>query len=294
MPERKTAPRLLCWGEFLWDRFESEDHLGGAPSNVAVHLAALGARVALISRVGDDEAGRRARLRLAARGIDVSAVQIDPVRPTGIVEVDTSGLEPRYRIQRDHASLAIEVDTPAQTLLASGDLMCYGTLSQESAAGLAGWRDALRRAPHLRRFCDPNLRRNDPAPALLEELLRGATIVKINDAEERRLRALLGVPDTIAWLLASGTSLVALSLGPGGCTLITREEEVHHPGFPADPGGDNVGAGDAFVATVSFGLERGWPLARLAERANLYGSYVASRPGATPELPASLRAQILG
>ena len=45
--------KIVCFGEILWDFFQSEKKLGGAPYNVANSLKRLGADVNLISRVGD-------------------------------------------------------------------------------------------------------------------------------------------------------------------------------------------------------------------------------------------------
>ena len=91
---------VLVWGELLWDRFPDGARLGGAPANVAWHLAQLGTRVALVTRVGDDDDGRAAIAAMAARGVDVSLVQVDRERATGEVEVtvaaDTG--EQRYRL----------------------------------------------------------------------------------------------------------------------------------------------------------------------------------------------------
>ena len=58
--------------------------VGGAESNVACGLAALGHRTAWLSRVGDDAFGQRIRAELAARGVEVGGVGVDPVRPTGV------------------------------------------------------------------------------------------------------------------------------------------------------------------------------------------------------------------
>ncbi|MCA9675667.1 MAG: 3-deoxy-7-phosphoheptulonate synthase, partial [Myxococcales bacterium] len=66
---------IVCWGELLWDRFPEGAALGGAPANVAWHLAMLGAPVAMATRIGDDADGREARRRMAARGIDTSLVE---------------------------------------------------------------------------------------------------------------------------------------------------------------------------------------------------------------------------
>ncbi|HNC51818.1 MAG TPA: D-glycero-beta-D-manno-heptose-7-phosphate kinase [Accumulibacter sp.] len=86
-----AAARLLIVGDVMLDRYwfgevarispeapvpvvkvgRSEERPGGA-ANVARNVAALGARVALLSVVGDDEAGRSLQGLLAASGIDVS------------------------------------------------------------------------------------------------------------------------------------------------------------------------------------------------------------------------------
>ncbi|MFH8466961.1 sugar kinase [Streptomyces sp. NPDC017991] len=58
--------------------------IGGAESNVACGLAGLGHRAAWLSRLGDDPFGRRVLAELTARGVDVSAVETDPERPTGV------------------------------------------------------------------------------------------------------------------------------------------------------------------------------------------------------------------
>ena len=58
--------------------------IGGAESNVACGLAGLGHRAAWLSRPGDDPFARRILAELTARGVDVSAVETDPERPTGV------------------------------------------------------------------------------------------------------------------------------------------------------------------------------------------------------------------
>src|SRR2546423_375815 len=58
--------------------------VGGAESNVACHLAGLGVRAGWISAVGDDALGRAVVTAVAAAGVDVSRVVVDPSRPTGL------------------------------------------------------------------------------------------------------------------------------------------------------------------------------------------------------------------
>lgn len=65
--------------------------VGGAESNVACGLAALGASAAWLSRVGDDGFGRLMLAELAARGVDTSAVEVDPHRATGLYVKEIGG-----------------------------------------------------------------------------------------------------------------------------------------------------------------------------------------------------------
>ena len=60
-------------------------YLGGSSGNLAVGLARLGRRSAMLTRVGDEHLGRFVREQLAREGVDVSHVKTDPDRLTGLV-----------------------------------------------------------------------------------------------------------------------------------------------------------------------------------------------------------------
>ncbi|MGO1567713.1 MAG: sugar kinase [Brachybacterium sp.] len=86
---------LLCLGETMAlvaparpePLEEAEDlrlSMGGAESNVACHLAAAGHRAAWCSALGEDALGRRVRRDIAAHGVDVQHVRMDPGAPTGL------------------------------------------------------------------------------------------------------------------------------------------------------------------------------------------------------------------
>jgi 2-dehydro-3-deoxygluconokinase len=65
--------------------------VGGAESNVACGLAALGVPTSWISRLGADGFGRLVLGHLARRGVDTSAVAVDPHRPTGLYVKEMGG-----------------------------------------------------------------------------------------------------------------------------------------------------------------------------------------------------------
>ena len=96
---------VVIWGEVLWDRFPDGERLGGAPSNVAWHLGLAGGWARLVSRVGDDDDGRRAVAQLS-NVCDADLVQIDAERATGEVTVALSAGEPRYTLVAGHVAYA--------------------------------------------------------------------------------------------------------------------------------------------------------------------------------------------
>jgi len=165
-----STDAVVIWGEVLWDRFiESPadgDQLGGAPANVAWHLGQAGGWAQLVTRVGDDEDGRRAIARLA-EVIDPSLVQIDPTRATGEVTVYVENGEPRYRLHPDRAWEHIACTPEVSAAIAEAGVFVFGTLSQRRPEGLAAWRTAVTAAARCLRVCDLNLRPTDQnAPAI--------------------------------------------------------------------------------------------------------------------------------
>ncbi len=94
-----SKPKVFVFGEVLFDCFPTgEQVLGGAPFNVAWHLQALGNQPHFISRVGDDELGKKILHAMDDWGMDTTTTQLDPVNPTGQVEIKLINNEPHYTI----------------------------------------------------------------------------------------------------------------------------------------------------------------------------------------------------
>jgi fructokinase len=69
--------------------------------------------------------------------------------------------------------------------------------------------------------------------------------------------------------------------------LVLKDKVISPPAvsYPVAPDADAVGAGDACSAGVLVGWSLRMPPSRVAVLANHLGAFVASRRGATPELP---------
>jgi fructokinase len=82
--------RVLLVGEVLWDLFPGGAQLGGAPLNVGAHLARLGHAARLVSAVGADALGEKARCAIASLGVDTTLLQSTTRFATGTATVTVS------------------------------------------------------------------------------------------------------------------------------------------------------------------------------------------------------------
>jgi fructokinase len=283
--------RVLAWGELLWDMFPDGPRLGGAAANVAYHAARLGAEALLVSRVGQDELGRRALDQLRRAGVDTRHVGVDEERPTGTVRVELERGEPRFSIGERVAWDRIGWSAELARDVGRADVVVFGTLAQRSPLGAGALATALHNtAPGAWRILDLNLRPPFVSRDVVEASLRRADVVKLNEKEAADLGELFGARDATRWLVEErGVRLVALTLGARGAILCTANERWEHPGYAlSGESGDTVGAGDAFTAALATLLPRGLPLEALCLVANYYAAFVASCPGAMPPVPPSV------
>ncbi len=109
--DRIKQIKVLTFGEALFDIIRGSAHLGGAPLNLAAHLAKLGARPSVLTAVGNDDLGKILLAKAEAMGIDTSYILIDEKRPTGTVtvELQAEGI-PVFTINEDVAWDAITPD----------------------------------------------------------------------------------------------------------------------------------------------------------------------------------------
>jgi sugar/nucleoside kinase (ribokinase family) len=97
-------------GSRLEDAQHFAKYLGGSSGNVAVGLARLGHKVAMLTRVGDEHMGRFVRETLEAEGVDVTAVRTDPGRLTGLVLLGIEGADrfPHIFYRENCADMGLE------------------------------------------------------------------------------------------------------------------------------------------------------------------------------------------
>lgn len=293
--------KALTFGEALFDIIRGSAHLGGAPLNLAMHLAKLGAKPAVITAIGKDKLGKTLLKRAKEVGVDTSYILIDEKRPTGTVTVKLKdeGV-PVFTINKGVAWDAIALDNKQyKTLIAKKwDVFCFGTLAQRSEEN----RKTLKRllseinADHL--FYDVNLRAGFYTKECILSSLEYCTILKMNEEEATVVsNFVFGTVyscETLCSFLAEKypeISVVCISKGPRGAAVYHKGvyEEVKTSPIKV---ADTVGAGDAFSAGFLCTYLSGYCISKAASIACILGTYVASKPGSVPEYSEELMKEI--
>ena len=291
---RREPPVVVALGAVLWDVFPDGARLGGAPANFAVHAAALGARSALVSCVGDDAMGRAALEILRDRGVATDAVQVHAHRPTGNVTVTLTDGQPTYEIVEDVAWDAMTWHSELARLARSARAICFGTLDQrdpQSHQAIVNFLDAA--SPACLRVLDVNFRQHFHAEEIVRASLARADVLKLNDEEVPVLRDYVGgVADVDAFLttlrVRFDLQCVILTLGADGCRVIGDAGICHAVGEKQRVV-NTVGAGDAFAAAFALHLHNGAAMQTCAEQANAVGGFVTTQDSGMPALPARFR-----
>lgn len=270
-------------GEILWDVIGGAEHLGGAPFNFAAHAAKLGHESWLLSAVGDDERGRRAREAVSRLGVQTRYLETTGQAETGVATLlsDVDG-QTRFEILRP---AAYDFLAPDDELLAdSFDAIAFGTLLHTFEPAHRAALRVLSNFPKAIRFYDVNLRAGHYDLVCVKDLMSRSTAIKLNESEAElisggscpNLRQFCEIQANLFHLDA-----VAVTRGENGCVVLIRGEYAEDRGVDVQVS-DTVGAGDAFGAAFLHGVSLGWPAAQVAHFANQVGALVASRAGAVP------------
>jgi fructokinase len=281
--------RVLGIGELLWDLFPDGPRLGGAPFNVVASMRRLSHPAAFVTAVGDDELGRSAVAAVDELGVDTTFISVAPDLPTGTVAVTPDPVEGhRFTIGSPAAYASIgDADTLVTRLLdLVPEALVYGTLAQRSPAVRELTHRVATEIRPVNRLYDVNLRDGSWTGDLVLDLLRDATVVKLNGDETVVLAGLLGSAATgraLATALAAryGIERLCITRGAAGATLLVGGDEYMVEGIEVDVA-DTVGAGDAFAAGLLHGLLTDMPPDETLRFANRLGALVASRAGALP------------
>ncbi|MEU5511143.1 ribokinase [Streptomyces fungicidicus] len=256
-------------------------HPGGKGANQAVAAARLGARTALLARVGDDGHGRLLLESQRAAGVDTAGVLVGGA-PTGValITVDPSG------------DNSIVVSPGANGRLTPADVRAAGDLFRASRVVSTQLEIPLETVLEVARNLAPGTRlvlNPSPPQPLPAEVLAACDPLIVNEHEAK---VILGdtagagdrPEDWARLLLEKGPRSVVVTLGGEGALVASPEGVARVPSVKVRAV-DTTGAGDAFTAALAWRLGAGEPLAEAAAYAARVGAVTVTREGAQASYP---------
>jgi ribokinase len=255
---------------------------GGKGANQAVAAARLGAEVAFVARLGQDDLGSASIEAYRSEGIDVTHVALDEQEPSGVALILVSETGENIIAVAPGANSRL---SPQDVAAAEAAIQSAGCLLLQLEIPL----DTARAAVELAHKHGVRVILN-PAPAadLPHDMLSNVDVLTPNEREALGLAGLSGLqePATLARLLLerSGSSSVVITRGAEGA-LVARAGDIRAVrSFQITPV-DTTGAGDAFNGALAVKLAEGAELVEAVRFASAAGAISATRPGAQPSLP---------
>jgi sugar/nucleoside kinase (ribokinase family) len=256
----------------------------GAPAIFIDQAARMGARSAIIAKVGRDDFARLNLERLAQDGVDTAHIRATADNSTGVAFVTYFADGSRQFIFHFAKAACGELapEDVDETLVAGAR---YLHVMGCSITGSPTMGEAIVRAVRLakargvRVSFDPNIRpelMHGAAAAHMQEVLDAADVLLSGKSELALL--LPHEAEPVAALLAQRARTVVVKDGARGACLYTRETALRAPVYPAREV-DPTGAGDCFDATFLAGLCAGLPLAQALARASAAGAKAVEMRG---------------
>ncbi|MDR1581523.1 MAG: sugar kinase, partial [Synergistaceae bacterium] len=256
----------------------------GAPAIAIDQAAKMGARTAIIARVGRDDLGKLNIDRLASDGVDVSHIVQTPENTTGVAFVTYFSDGSRrfvYHFTKAACGELSPADVDDAAVKDSRFLHIMGCSITGSPSLGASVMKAVGAAAQsgVKISFDPNIR---------PELLSGEIMTyyrRILDACDVLLTGrsemthLFGDADgAVKKLLDGKDRIVVVKDGSRGTSVYTREEAFRVPVYPADEV-DPTGAGDSFDGTFLALLCKGENLRTAADFGNAAGALAVAKRG---------------
>ena len=308
LPSFENA-RVLVVGDLMLDRYwhgdtsrispeapvpvvrvgDAEERPGGA-GNVALNVAALGARATVIGLTGEDEARDALSEILGSRGVECDFESVaDSATVTklrvlsrhqqlirldfedGFSRYDGASLMRRFQRQLSHAGAVVLSDYGKGTLR---DIQSFIQAARQQAIPV---------------LIDP---KGDDF-----EAYRGATLITPNMSE---FEAVVGPCHTDEELVEKGSNLLRsidltallVTRSERGMTLLQRDAAPLHLPTEAQEVYDVTGAGDTVISVLATALAAGDPLPEATALANLGAGVVVSKLGTATVSATELRAAI--
>lgn len=274
---------------------------GGAPANLAVAAARLGASTAYIGKVGADSFGTFLRNTLVENHVDVSGMVTDDASHTtlAVVALDKAGERTFSFYRAPSADVNLRADEIDPEQLKNTRFLHFGSVSLTTEPARSATLHAAKTAKSLGAIItyDPNYRPSlwPDEQTAVERMLEPLPLVDVLKVSDEELPLLTGTSDPEAGakiLAGQGIRLVLVTLGANGACYRFDGHTGRVPGVKSVVG-DTNGAGDTFFGAALAQLAQ-LPgldaltvprLETIVAAANKAASITTSRHGAIPAMP---------
>ncbi|PKH78754.1 ribokinase [Pseudomonas sp. Choline-02u-1] len=276
------APRLPRGGETLIGHSFATVS-GGKGANQAVAAARLGARVAMIGCVGNDDYGVQLREALLTEHIDCRAVSVvEGCSGVALIVVDDNSQNAIVIVAGANGAMTPAVIDRFDAVLQTADVVICQLEIPDATVG-----HALKRARELGKTVILN-----PAPAsrpLPADWFAAIDYLIPNESEAAALSGLavdsLQTAETAAThLIAMGAGKVIVTLGAQGSLFANGEGFEHFPAATVKAV-DTTAAGDTFVGGFAAALASGKSEAEAIRYGQIAAALSVTRAGAQPSIP---------
>lgn len=276
------APRLPVGGETLIGHSFATVS-GGKGANQAVAAARLGAQVAMVGCVGNDDYGVQLRDALLAEQIDCQAVSVvEDSSGVALIVVDDNSQNAIVIVAGANGAMTPAVIDQFDAVLQAADVVICQLEIPDATVG-----HALKRARALGKTVILN-----PAPASRPLPADWFTAIDYLIPNESEATALSGLPvgslesaeKAASHLIAMGAGKVIITLGAQGSLYANGQSFEHFPA-PKVKAVDTTAAGDTFVGGFAAALATGKSEAEAIRYGQIAAALSVTRAGAQPSIP---------
>ncbi|MEJ7821118.1 MAG: carbohydrate kinase [Chitinophagaceae bacterium] len=266
--------KILCIGEALIDMICTDkgslltkcEHFlkkpGGAPTNVAAAIAALGGNVTLAAKVGADPFGKQLIDVMKEFGVSSNWMLEDSNSFTTFAFVSLMEDGERDFVFNRGADGQLSESDLENLHLEDFSIIHFGSATAFLPGPLQqAYKSILHKAICKNIFVsfDPNYRHllfKNNANTFVEQswhFIKHCHFFKVSDEEAMLITGSTTVGEAAALFSENSTATFAITLGKEGTMLVHQKQRISVPSIPVNPI-DTTGAGDAFVGAVLYQL----------------------------------------
>ena len=296
---------VVVLGRVGYDLYSEEPHvplpqvrrfsryLGGSSANMAVGLARLGAKVGLVSCLGDDALSRFLIDFLESEKVGTKHIKVAPgyLPSLCLTEVSPPDRFPQVFYRHDAVDTMLDADDDDLDFASSGRMFITNGTSLCSSPSRESAYRALERARQAGctvvldvDFRSMSWKNPQEAGLAIRLALPFVDILIGNQLELMLASGATTLEDAIARLRKAGVRMLVSKLGELGTRVLTPDEDVYLPPYVVDVA-TTIGAGDGFASGFLYAHLQSLPMTECLHHGNAAAAIVVSRLSCSEAMP---------